>query len=75
MSEKNYVYNGTEVEKTGRVAKRESTGTRRRTAPELLFEITPVDKEEGSWKKWVQSKELYEIVNNTSEENEENNND
>lgn len=72
MSER-YVYNGTEVEMTGRVAKKDIPMRGRNTTHlSFLYEITPVDNEEGSWKKWVQMGELYEIVNN---ENEENNDD
>ncbi len=59
-----YVYNETEVELTGRKAAREIKGTARRKEPivDELVEITPVDKETGSWKKFVRFKELYEVT-------------
>jgi hypothetical protein len=30
---------------------------------DILYEITPTNEEDGSWKKWVRIEELYEIVN------------
>jgi len=64
MESEAYVYNGTVVVKTGRVAKKEITSTRRTrtTTADELYEITPQDIEEGSWKKWVHLSELYLIV-------------
>lgn len=62
-----YVYQDIEVELTGRVAKKKLTGSAVRRAAtgadlySVLHEITPTDKEEGSWKKWVDLVKLYEI--------------
>jgi len=61
---KKYVHDGVEVVKTGRIAKKErqTTGRRAAPAPSVMYEITPADKETGSWKKWVRDSDLYEIV-------------
>jgi len=71
MSQEQYVYNGAVVVMTGRKARKDQeamTATRRRTAiVDELYEITPLDKEEGSWKKWVRMNELYEIVEGNDE--------
>lgn len=69
MTEKTYVYNDTEVNLTGRTAEREmkpaatATSRLRKVASSsvALVEITPVDPETGSWKKWVRMVDLYEI--------------
>jgi hypothetical protein len=71
MSQEQYVYNGAVVVMTGRKARKDQeamTATRRRTATvDELYEITPLDKEDGSWKKWVRMTELYEIVEGNDE--------
>lgn len=56
-----FVYSDTEVKKTGRTAIRTSiTGV---SAKELvLIEVTPVDEDNGTWKKWVQPGMLFQIV-------------
>ena len=59
-----YVHDGVEIKLTGREARKESRRrTTRGTIPrvEILVEITPVDVESGTWKKWVKKEELYEI--------------
>lgn len=57
-----YVYDGTEVVKTGREAVREiSVG--RNTRKVTLVEIKPVD-ESFDWKKWVEPSLLYVVVSN-----------
>ena len=54
-----YVYDGTEVKKTGRIAVKEiGTGTRVRKM--TLVEITPVDPS-FDWKKWVDPNQLYVV--------------
>ena len=54
-----YVYDGTEVKKTGREAVKElGTGTRVRKM--TLVEITPVDTS-FDWKKWVDPNQLYVV--------------
>jgi len=68
MSEsKTYVWGDLEVVLTGKRAERRISpsgrGRTRQTDKVLtLHEITPADKEEGSWKKWVKMSDLYEIV-------------
>lgn len=64
MNNQTFVHEGVEVELTGRNAQRQTTRrTTRGSVPriEILVEIAPVDKETGSWKKWVKKEELYEI--------------
>ncbi len=65
---KTYVFNNTEVRCTGRTADRQVTKTPRRTAGKepttsvtTLYEVTPTDQLNGSWKKWVRMAELFEI--------------
>lgn len=54
-----FVYEGTEVKKTGRAAVKTLTaGTR--TKELSLVEITPVDKT-FDWKKWVRPEDLYTV--------------
>lgn len=56
-----YVYEGTEVRKTGRTATKQgrTVGTRYPQS-HTLVEITPVDST-FDWKKWVDEKLLYEV--------------
>lgn len=65
MSEevKTYVYKETEVKLTGRTAEKELKALRKGAKDRLavLHEITPCDPLNGSWKKWVQMVELFEI--------------
>lgn len=58
-----YVFESTEVVLTGRRAERElkAVGRRATTRIDELMEITPKDKEEGSWKKFVRMTDLYKI--------------
>lgn len=62
---KTYVFQNTEVKLTGRTANKELKPTRRTKSDEpniaTLYEITPVDQLNGSWKKWVRLVELFEI--------------
>jgi hypothetical protein len=62
-STKTFVFNNTEVKLTGRTADKELKATRRSTGPNIttLYEITPVDQLNGSWKKWVRMAEMFEI--------------
>lgn len=60
--QRTYVYDGTEVVRTGRVAK--SAGARPGIKPHLsqiLIEIRPLDKD-IEWKTWVKQSELFEIT-------------
>jgi hypothetical protein len=52
-----FVFEGTEVRKTGREATRE-VGTGARSRKLLLVEITPVDTS-FDWKKWVDPSMLF----------------
>lgn len=54
---KKYVYQNAEVILTGRIAEKKL-----RKSTDTLYEITPLDKETGSWKKWVRLNDLHEIV-------------
>jgi|688.fasta_scaffold1068026_2 hypothetical protein len=53
-----YVYDGIEVEKTGRSAVRTVANKQLH-----LVEIKPVDQY-ADWKKWVKETDLYKIVEN-----------
>lgn len=60
---KKYVMGDLEVKLTGRSAVRKSTiGRNKGAVISPLFEVTPADIEDGSWKKWVKLSELYEII-------------
>lgn len=67
MAIKSYVYDGTEVVKTGRVAEKQLPHIgppNSRTTPNRvisLIEITPIEEEFG-WKKWVNPDQLFEII-------------
>lgn len=54
--EKTFVLNDTEVKLTGRVAKRPVNGKFQE-----LVEVTPVDEDAGTWKRWVPKSTLFEI--------------
>ncbi len=58
MTDKAYVFNGTEVVMTGKVAKK----TTPRGKENLLYEIKPRKSENGTWTKWVRMSDLFEIV-------------
>ena len=55
--ETTYLHEDVEVRKTGRVATRKL----RNDKIDERVEITPVDKVNGIWKKWVRLTDLYEI--------------
>lgn len=57
-----FVYEGTEVRKTGRIAVKERARPRMPTAIDTLVEIEPVDPD-MSWKKWVNEVHLYTVTN------------
>lgn len=52
-----FLHEDVEVEKTGRTATRKL----RNNKVDERFEITPVDKMNGGWKKWVRESDLYTI--------------
>lgn len=57
---KTYVYDGTEVKKTGREAVRTVSMPNSKTRNLTVIEVTPVV--DFDWKKWVRAEELYEII-------------
>lgn len=59
LLEKKYIYNELEVVLTGRTAIKR-VGLRGRQ--DILYEIEPLNKEDGSFKKWIRMGELYEIT-------------
>jgi len=66
-----YIYDNTEVVKTGRKAEKQAEVKPKRSertpqTNDVLFEITPADQETGSWKKWVRQSDLY-IISETPE--------
>jgi hypothetical protein len=52
-----YLHEDVEVMKTGRTATRKL----RSNKVDERVEITPVEKFDGTWKKWVRLTDLYEI--------------
>lgn len=52
-----YVYENTEVIKTGREAQK----TLRSGKTDVVVEITPRDQCSGVWKKWVRDDELFVV--------------
>lgn len=53
-----YVFEQCEVKKTGRTAtKKFSSGK-----IETIFEVTPVNLDVGSWKKWVSDTQMHEVA-------------
>jgi hypothetical protein len=56
--EQTYLLDDVEVRKTGRVATKK---LRRNNKIDERFEVTPVDKMQGVWLKWVRDTDLYEI--------------
>lgn len=66
MTDKSFVYENTEVKKTGRQAKRALASNKEET----LVEITPVHDRDGSWYKWVPLRVLFVV-----EQPEDNKND
>lgn len=53
-----FVYDGTEVKKTGRQAVKK---LQIKSKEFVLVEITPVD-ETFDWKKWVREADLYDVI-------------
>jgi hypothetical protein len=64
MSEQTYLYQDVEVRKTGRTAER----TLRNNKVDNRFEITPVQKIDGVWLKWVRDVEMYKIEKEVGDE-------
>ena len=55
-----YVFETTEVKKTGRTARKKSTMTGKDL---IMFEIVPADPEGIQFKKWVSEDQLFTIDN------------
>lgn len=53
-----FVFETTEVKKTGRTARKRSGMTGKDL---IMYEITPVDPEAIQWKKWVPEDQLFTI--------------
>ena len=60
MTETTYVFDGTEVKKTGRKARKTVPIPNGERSFEMI-EITPVDPD-MEWKKWLRQEDLYEIL-------------
>lgn len=58
---KKYVMQDVEVKLTGRKATKPGIGGK----VSELVEVTPVDEDHGTWKKWVSIKTLYLIGDDT----------
>ena len=57
-----YVLDNIEVCMTGRVAYKQRQGSRRGTpSTDKKVEVTPIDQNNGDWKKWVVMDELYTV--------------
>jgi hypothetical protein len=52
-----FILQDLEVRLTGRTASRKGPGLK----VQELVEVTPVDEDQGSWKKWVPRATLFEI--------------
>lgn len=60
---KTFVFDGVEVVKTGREAKKVVPAIGKgQPRVFLLYEITPKGEDDG-WKKWVKMDDLWEIIN------------
>jgi hypothetical protein len=60
MNSTTWVFDGTEVKKTGRTAVREVAVPGKSPRQMRLIEITPIDAT-FDWKKWVAPTELFQI--------------
>jgi hypothetical protein len=58
MTEQTYVHGEWEVKKTGRNATKAMPGGKTM----VMCEITPVNENDGDWKKWVNPQALFTIV-------------
>ena len=61
------IYNGEEVQLTGRTAVR----SLRRNRTETVYEIKSLDPEAPIWTKWVKESELYIIQNENIDDNQQ----
>jgi hypothetical protein len=64
MNRETFLLNGIEVVYTGRIATRHI----RNNKTDTLYEVSPLHDDDGSWKKWVHKKELYQIYDKDTDE-------
>ncbi len=57
-AEQTYVYEQVEVKKTGRTASQKL----RSGKVDIIYEITPVDSMNGSWRKWVREDQMFQVT-------------
>ena len=53
-----FVLNEVEVVKTGRVAEKPVAGGKKL----IVVEVTPLNQDDGTWKKWVSPAALFTII-------------
>lgn len=58
MNMETFIYENVEVRKTGRQAAKQL----RSGKIDVLWEVTPIDENLGTWKKWTREQELYPVV-------------
>ncbi len=61
MAEQTYLLDNMEVVPTGRTADKPMKGRRGENKMLQLHEVTPLDQETGSWKRWVNLEELFVV--------------
>lgn len=61
---KSWVFENTEVTKTGKVATKKLPSGK----TDSLVEITPTLQSNGIWKKWVRDQDLYEVQTGGTDE-------
>lgn len=57
-AQQTYVYEQVEVKKTGRTASQKL----RSGKTDTIYEITPVESMNGSWKKWVRDDQMFQVT-------------
>ena len=60
---KTYIFEGTEVKKTGRTATKQIKMAGGKLRELMLEEISPVSTDEFPWTKWISPDQLYEVNN------------
>lgn len=59
MAAETYVLGEIEVKKTGRSAEKPVPGGKQKM---VVVEVTPADDNDGTWKKWVNPSNLFQII-------------
>lgn len=62
--DKTFIFQDIEVKMTGRMAKREQAKSG--DSKSVMVEITPVNENDGTWKKWVFTSTLFRIFTSTN---------